>query len=842
MKSTLKKSMAMILVVLMALSCCAVSSFAAVSNVTFSVEKIGEFVADSSSSASHSRDIAIYGNYLYVHTRNEALKVYDITNPAAPELVYTMGSTLYGEGITDSSYTIDIYEDTLFMSFIDSTNTANAIVRSFDLTNPVQPTLKATFESFWKNTNAIEVLSDGTLYCSFGNGWHTYSNAHEATGTVTKTASITSGKYKVYESESGKGAFRFILGSSAAPVGGGNQIDLASEAFATTGDYIYVLRDNALDVVNVSSSAFTTAYDSKTTVDLTSLNFDETAVGEKGVVSNNHLFFFSANGILEFDVTNPANPVNVSNTLAGATAQNAVASGNYFYTVNGGTVNVYKTASNGISMQRQAEAFAPTAAAAYTLVKKATNVASYGDYLFFGTTEGADGLCSYNVKTGVLVTGITPRVDPNGPQSLLLDGTDLYVAILNDGHVRCYDISTPSSPTLKFTVAGSATGSKVHGWFGAIAKAGDTLYMTGNYATNGHKYADVSAEPSDSGYIATTAQSNDGITNVPYMAYGNDENLYSILADNTLRAVNKGGNIDTGAYSVFTNAGYLYVLKNDALKVVKEADIYSDGTTSAELYAANGTTIAVTGADESRVRTVPVVWNNYLLYAADKLIAFDITNPAAPVPVVFDDITFAGTGKNTGMAINDNVLYVTNQSTTVSKVNLAYAIQEVASTEITALPVTFAGTASGVASITLTVGSGVYTVPVVNGAWEKTITEVSDDNGAITVTATAGASEVSANYTLNLPVEEPAELAVSVAYTDAFNATVTIENNTDAKSFMVILVVYNGNEIYDVDYEVISATDTLSCVAPEGDVSGYTAKTFVWSDLMVPFLTVPAAN
>ena len=296
-----------------------------------------------STETTHTRDAAIYGNYLYVHTRENALKVYNITNPEAPELVYTMGETLYGQGITDAIYTIDICEDTLFVTFLDSGNANNAVVRSFDLTNPAEPTLKATFASFWKNTAAIEVLSDGTLYCSYANGWKAYANAHEATGTVTPTSTISSGKFRVYESESGKGAFRYRENTTISGTTGSGEKSIAYRAFATTGDYIYVLRDNALDVVNVSSSAFTTAYDSKTTVDLTSLNFDETSVGERGVVANNHLFFFSANGILTFDVTNPASPVNVANTLAGATMQNAATYGNYFYTVNIGTVNLYKT-------------------------------------------------------------------------------------------------------------------------------------------------------------------------------------------------------------------------------------------------------------------------------------------------------------------------------------------------------------------------------------------------------------------------------------------------------------------------------------------------------------------
>ena len=835
MKAILKKSMAMILVVLMALSCCAISSFAAVEKITFSVEKI---VAPENFKPTHrdeffASDLAVYGNYLYIHSRYSGTQIWDITDPEAPVFAKEMGTAAFGQGATDATECIDIYGDKLFVMFKDNK------IGMFSLANPTEPAYVASF-SVPAQCN-IEVGPDGTLYAAYQNaaGDYKFENASNATGDDnTMTRIDDSANFNYYETANGT-VLRFRNGNLMQNANGSGENYPAYKAVASAGDYFYILLDNAIECLDVSSKSFSTGYASKTTVDLSSLNFDETAAGLHGATVGNHIYFFSENGVLCFDVTNPASPVNVQLDTEGIRARNTAVKGDYIYAVDGSSYAIYKVTDEGISMTRQAEELAPSLGeVTFNAAYGAKDLASYGDYIFFHSNW--NGLCSYNVKTGAIATGLSPRTDPDGFTNMYVSGTTLFVGISinaasHKGCFQAYDISNPAAPTLIGTITDSITvdeeeGTTSYGVYAGtpygLGVAGNTAYFYGNYG-----WGDATLPLEGDTKIDKRATGNLG--GWADVIYGSDENLYAITEGSTNLAVqNKGAVvIDNGAYSAFTNAGYLYVIQNDALKVVREADVYSDGTPSAELYAANGTTVPFTGVNETMICPVPVVYDNYLVYAADKLLVFDITNPAAPAQVNVGDIaTSASTVR--GIAVNDGVLYIANGGTTVTTVDLDYEVQEVVSTEITSLPVTFAGTAAGVDSITLAVGSDSYTVPVVGGKWSKEITSITDGNGIVTVSATAGTSTVSIDYTVNVAAPE---LAISVEYTDVLNANVTIENNTENKTFMLILVVYDGGTIVDVDYETLSDSGTLSCSVEEGtDTSGFTAKTFVWSSLMVP--------
>ena len=864
MKSTLKKSMAMILVVLMALSCCAISSFAAVEDSDFVVANFGTV----SGITGKTNDVLYYGGYLYVTSPEKGLEVWDVTNRTAPVKTSFVDPAYNAEtpnaviGEQDGKETMLLIGTNLYVAYNNQT------AKKYSLANPAQPTLQAVLTNsatgyIWDlakhGNNLMATRNDGSSI--------QWVNAITATATDGVPAEIAATNHSAVGSQ-----YRIIPSTStdvyyyydSVRIGfrdrGEKGLTGVRSAGISPAGYLYILIDDALYALKEEASNIGTRIDAATPIAIEGV--DESKFTIEPEFYNNYMVFMSTEGeYLIFDISNPTAPVRVTGfeNIARQGMRNlAITPDGYIYALSmwmepgvayHTTLNIDKIVENSVSINRAELSFTATAASNIAIGESVKNVVSVGDYLFFNGQS--KGLVSYNTKTGAKTNNYSEHYgEPNGAApNMFLDGNKLFLAMSPSGSkawIEVFNVSRPEAPTKIGKIgAMNGDGTFANGYGagrGFLKPNADYLVYFCNYGARYMTPAEVTGSASwgtggftgGQGYIwmqsYSAAEGHSFYVNHEKKAYsyqrdaqGGDEKLIDA----------------TTSYSVFENGGYVYIIQDDAIKVAPIAAIEADnGYVSSDLFAANASSFAITGIDESKIQTAPVVYDNYLIYPADKLLVFDISNPAAPVQTnIGSGITF--TSINRGAAINNGVMYVTDGTSTVRAINLGYQINEVVSTEITALPVVFAGNAEGVSTVTLTVGSDSYTVPVVDGFWSKEITEVSDANGEIEVTVTAGYSSASADYTLNLPVPE---LAVNVSYADAFNATVTIENNNENKEFMAILVVYNGDEIYDVDYEVISATDTLSCVAPGGDVSGYTAKTFVWSDLMVPFLTVPVAR
>ena len=822
MKTTLKKSMAMILVVLMALSCCAISSFAAESVEAFTVTAM----PDSTQVTDWMRSIETYGNYIYTVGFWAGLEVWDATNPASPVKTSFVDANK-ATGATPGSFdgtandSILVHGDYLYVGYNDGA------VRKYSLENPASPSLVATFTGKGGQVYDIAVHNNNELLTSTYNGTGgVWDNTQ--TGEVTNPGNFFHGA-NISLAQSNAHGYYYSNRTSYFGHRDCGEYGGAVYSFGVNNGYLYTLEADTFKVLPDNTSNISTNMENATSLAIA--DFDESAVVARPVFYENYVIFTSDEGNLIFDVSDPSNPVRVNVSTPTYTTSN-VALGNdgYLYVTNKSSkanLGIVKFGAKGVSLQRQdtvltVAAQSPTAQGTSWI----RTVETYGDYIYTSAHwSGLEVWDATNPAAPTKTSFVDPKKSGSGIGSfdaavgdnILIEGGYLYIGY-NDGVIQKFDLANPANPVLVQTFTGGG------GQIMDLVVNGTTLYSTGNAGSGTFDLASEESTVASSGGWPHGANTIGTKSTIGAYYYSNRSSFFGHR---------DRGEVGSAVYSMGTNNGYLYILENGAFKVISD----TEGTGSfAERYA-NAGVATFDDFTASAVAANPGFYENYVVFTSgDGNLIFDVSDPANPVRVNMTTPTYSLMDAAMG---NDGYLYIAQGSAAqqIGITRFQNVISEIDSTEITTLPVTFGGTATGVSSITLTVGSDSYTVPVVGGKWSKEITSISD-TGEITVTATADTGiAVSQNYTIPVP-----ELAVNVSYTDTFNANVRIENNNENKEFMVILVVYNGTEIYDVDYEVISANATLSCVTPEGDVSGYTAETFVWSNLMVPFLTVPVAR
>ncbi len=288
-------------------------------------------------STSGATDVTVQGNYLYeVNAGEDTMKIFDISNPAAPVLESTYG--------TDGSNPVWIRVQGNY-AYITEQNDGFEIVDVRDASTPIERSYTAIGDS---NANGL-YISGRYLYIL---GWTSNSELQiwdisdpfvpeEISHTVTTTADpmdvYVQGRYAYVAEWGGNSMEIFNVSDPSAPTsvwdGATGSGSTAPDSVWVQGNYAYVTNSstNTLQVFNVSNPNSPTTPNSAGWA---------TGTGPGSVrVQGRYLYELNggSNTLQIFDISNPGAPVSIG-TVATATAPNDVwISGRYAYVVSGGT-------------------------------------------------------------------------------------------------------------------------------------------------------------------------------------------------------------------------------------------------------------------------------------------------------------------------------------------------------------------------------------------------------------------------------------------------------------------------------------------------------------------------
>ncbi len=334
--------------------------------------------------------LVVQGNYAYAAT-GRRLAVYDIANPAAPNLV---GLSAPGERTITDLAVSGHYVYVVDKGYrVDDTMTFHDGLRIFDASNPAQPSLATTYTVPW-HPNRIQI--SGNLAYVFN-----------AIGFVILDISNPTNPTQI-------GAY------SATPNYGG--------IVHNTTAYLYD-SSTTLSIINVGNPAAPVRI---TGVDL---NNRPTVIAAQG----NYLHAGNSYGAVEmYELSDPQNPQYVSQYTA-ANATGFAFSGSYVF-VSSGT-NLNPTIPCGVKAVNIADPAAPVSGVNVDIPGCANTVRLSGNYAYAGGANG--GLSIINVANPAApgIAGAYHRV--GGPTDIRVDGNNAY---LSSGEFHFVDVANPISP------------------------------------------------------------------------------------------------------------------------------------------------------------------------------------------------------------------------------------------------------------------------------------------------------------------------------------------------------------------------------------------------------------
>lgn len=182
------------------------------------------------------------------------------------------------------------------------------------------------------------------------------------------------------------------------------------------------------------------------------------------VLGNTVYLANGADGLRIYDVSNPANPVNVYHTNNGQFAYGVTIAGNYAYVAQGTSLGVYDVTdpSNPI-FQTNASIGGPNSPIFIVVTNELAYIAAMSEFLIFSVS---------NPASPVYITGsLTPSNDTVG---IAASGSDIYVADALLG-LSIYTDTTIKLSTTKLNNNATANAVVVSGSYAYLANGNDSL-------------------------------------------------------------------------------------------------------------------------------------------------------------------------------------------------------------------------------------------------------------------------------------------------------------------------------------------------------------------------------
>lgn len=190
------------------------------------------------------------------------------------------------------------------------------------------------------------------------------------------------------------------------------------------------------------------------------------------VVSGNYAYLANhADGLRIYDVSNPANPLNVGHTNAGGTADGVVVAGNYAYlSGNGLGLRVYDVSDPANPITVGHTNISPDYFEGITIAS---------NYVYLGFNYAGLYVCDVSNPTNPIVVAHTNNNSPYTYGSAASSNRAYLVGNYNQGsntvHLRSFDVSNPSKPAGVGSITNGVAIEKiaVSGKYAYVAKGND---------------------------------------------------------------------------------------------------------------------------------------------------------------------------------------------------------------------------------------------------------------------------------------------------------------------------------------------------------------------------------
>jgi hypothetical protein len=250
--------------------------------------------------------------------------------------------------------------------------------------------------------------------------------------------------------------------------------DVAGNGVVVVGNYCYLASDyGGLRIYDISNPA--------NPVNIANTNNGEQAFGI--AVSGNYCYLAGhTDGLWIYDISNPTNPVTVSHTNNGGYAYKVAVAGHYCYLAN---------YIDGLRIYDVSNPANPVNVGQINPGGGIRGIAIAGHYCYLANIN--DGLWVYDVSNPAYPISIAHKNDGGDSRDVIVSGNYCYLANGMDG-LRIYDISNPANPV--------NVGHNNAGYSVGVAVAGHYCYLA-NY-TDGLLVCDIS----DPAHPITVDQNN----------------------------------------------------------------------------------------------------------------------------------------------------------------------------------------------------------------------------------------------------------------------------------------------------------------------------------------------
>jgi hypothetical protein len=405
-----------------------------------------------------STDVKIVGNYAYVADWNSGLKILDISNPTIPTLIGSYSTSYHNdvEIVGNYAYIAGLYSlDILDISnhsapvLVSSTTVdgsssqveiignyayigaSGAGLKIFDISNPVTPILKTTYDydTSAGSLSDIKVVGN-TAYLADGvSGVQILDITNPITPTLKSHYALSN----------------------------------ATDNVQVVGNYAYVADGQAglqiVDISNPSAPVTKGTYDSPYSNSIINVQ----VVGNYAYSADQFL------GLQIIDISNPSNPTLKGSYGYGISASDIKVVGNYAY-ISGSYTDLGGSYFGGLIILDISDPSIPTFKGSYNNSAGFYVLEVVGNYAYGVSHSGGSGLSIIDISsptTPILKSGIYLGSGGFG-RDVVVVGNYAYVADWSAG-LKIIDISNPDAPILKGTYLGGAAGVKVIGNYAYVA-------------------------------------------------------------------------------------------------------------------------------------------------------------------------------------------------------------------------------------------------------------------------------------------------------------------------------------------------------------------------------------
>ncbi len=391
------------------------------------------------------------GNFLYVASRGEGLKIFDVTNPLYPSFIKL---TVFLGGAEDV-VVVDNHAYVTNGDYSDGNNWREGQVRVFNISNPRDPLEIGLYESpgnvsqLSKSGNNL-IISEGTVSYSFsredGSGLR-FLNIIDPSQPQPINFYPTPGWG---ESVVVRNSYAFVL----TRFGGMSVVDLqhisepiqigyynspgSPEQVVLQNDYAYLADgDGGLRVIDIS--------DLSSPVETGSFEIDGFAF--KVAVNKDYAYVLSYSGRLYIlDISDPSDILEVNAIEVNSTPLSVLVDGNLLYLSEGvsnhwgasGSIKIFDV-TNPINPIQIGEYYSGWGL--YEFLFNPTDIALQGSYLYVANKEGSLKILGVSDPTNPVVISDVPTFAEN----IEVEGNFAYLTRF-DGELKIFDISNPFDP------------------------------------------------------------------------------------------------------------------------------------------------------------------------------------------------------------------------------------------------------------------------------------------------------------------------------------------------------------------------------------------------------------